>query len=121
MAEPDSFSAFLLEQLAPLGHIAPRRMFGAIGLFHQGVMFAIIADDALYVRVDDGNRDELREAAAEPPLNYTKRGKVIDLSFWRVAEPLLDDRDTLLVWARSALGAARRVAAKRPAKRRRVG
>jgi DNA transformation protein and related proteins len=48
-----------------------------------------------------------------PPLNYEKQGRTIDLSFWRVPERLLDDSDELLIWARAALAAARRVATKR--------
>jgi len=54
-----------------------------------------------------------REAAAEPPLNYEKQGRVIDLAFWRVPERLFDEPEELVAWARAALGAARRVAAKR--------
>jgi TfoX/Sxy family transcriptional regulator of competence genes len=42
-----------------------------------------------------------------------KKGLTIDLAFWRVPERLFDEPDELVVWSRAALGAARRVAAKR--------
>lgn len=112
VASPD-FAAFLREQLEPLGHVVLRRMFGKTGVFCQGVMFAMVADNTLYVRVDDRNRATFAEAASSPPLAYAKRGEMIDLSFWRVPDRLMDEPDELMEWARAALAAAHRVAAKR--------
>ncbi|HZQ36094.1 MAG TPA: TfoX/Sxy family protein [Dehalococcoidia bacterium] len=54
-----------------------------------------------------------KEAEGAPPLSYEKQGRSIDLSFWQAPERLLDEPDELVVWARAALAAARRVAAKR--------
>jgi DNA transformation protein len=108
-----SFAEFLREQLAPLGHVTMRRMFGKTGVFCDGLMFAMVTDNMLYFRVDDGNREEFKEAASVPPLNYRKAGETIDLSFWRAPERLFDEPDELVAWARIALAAAGRVAAKR--------
>jgi len=113
MVASNSFVEFLREQLAPLGHVSVRRMFGKTGLFCDGVMLGMVRDDVLFFRVDDGNRAALKEAKAFPPLNYEKKGGPIDLSFWRAPERLFDDPDELLTWARSAMEAARRVAVKR--------
>ena len=113
MVASDSFAEFLREQLAPLGRLTMRRMFGKTGVFCDGVMFGMVADNTLYFRVDDDNRAVFEEAAAFPPLNYEKKGATIDLSFWRVPERLFDEPDELVTWARAALAAAHRVAAKR--------
>jgi DNA transformation protein and related proteins len=113
MVASDSFAEFLREQLAPLGHVTMRRMFGKTGVFCDGLMLGMVTDNMLYFRVDDGNRDAFKEAEVAPPLNYRKRGSTIDLSFWRAPERLFDEPDELVSWARTALGAARRVAAKR--------
>ena len=59
-----------------------------------------------------------KEAEAFPPLNYEKGGGSIDLAFWRAPERLFDEPDEFLTWARAALGAARRVAAKRSTPKR---
>ncbi|WP_342362129.1 TfoX/Sxy family protein [Terrarubrum flagellatum] len=120
MVASESFSDFLREQLEPLGHITTRRMFGKTGLFCDGLMLGMVRDDALYFRVDDENRVALKEAASEPPLNYRKKGADIDLSFWRVPDRLFDEPDEFLVWGRAALGAARRVAAKREKTTRKI-
>ena len=100
-------------QLAPLGRITVRRMFGKTGVFCDGFMLGMVRDNTLYFRVDDDNRAVFKEAESFPPLNYEKKGGTIDLSFWRAPERLFDETDELVVWARAALAAARRVAMKR--------
>ena len=113
MVASESFAEFLRDQLAPLGHVTMRRMFGKTGVFCDGLMFGMVANDTLYFRVDDHNKAAFKEAASDPPLNYEKQGRTIDLSFWRAPERLLDDPDELVAWARIAMEAARRIAARR--------
>lgn len=113
MVASEGFAEFLREQLAPLGRITMRRMFGKTGVFCGGLMFGMVADNMLYLRVDDHNRAAFKEAESTPPLSYEKKGSTIDLSFWRAPERLFDEPDELVAWARLALAAARRVAARR--------
>ena len=120
MTASDGFAEFLSDQLASLGLITLRRMFGKMGVFCDGFMLGMVSDNTLYFRVDDDNRTAFNEAESFPPLNYEKKGSTIDLSFWRAPERLFDEPDELVTWARAALAAARRVAAKRePTARRR--
>ncbi len=112
VASPE-YAEFLREQLAPLGRIITRGMFGKTGVFCHGVMLGMVTDNTLYLRVDDENRAIFEEARASPPLNYAKKGTLIDLSFWRVPDRLFDEPDELVRWADAALSAARRVARKR--------
>ena len=113
MVASATYAEFLREQLAPLGRVTMRRMFGKTGVFCDGVMIGMVTENTLYFRVDDDNRETFREARSFPPLNYAKKGSTIDLSFWRVPERLFDEPDGLIDWARAALAAAHRVAAKR--------
>ena len=113
MVASDGFAGFLRDQLTPLGRITMRRMFGKTGVFCDGFMLGMVRDNTLYFRVDDDNRAAFKEAESFPPLNYEKKGGTIDLSFWRAPERLFDEPDELVTWARAALTAARRVAAKR--------
>lgn len=113
MVASDSFAGFLRGELAPLGRVTMRRMFGKTGVFCDGLMLGMVRDDTLYFRVDDHNRATFKEAEGFPPLNYEKGGSSIDLAFWRAPERLFDEPDELVAWARAALAAARRVAAKR--------
>jgi DNA transformation protein len=111
----EGFAEFLRELLAPLGRVAMRRMFGSTGLFRDGVLFALVRDDVLYLRVDDGNRAMFGDDPPPVPMSYVKRGQRIELAYWPAPERLLDEPEALLAWARAALGAATRVAAKRTA------
>jgi DNA transformation protein len=122
MVASDGFAGFLRDQLAPLGRITVRRMFGKTGVFCDGFMLGMVRDNTLYFRVDDDNRAVFKEAESFPPLNYEKKGGTIDLSFWRAPERLFDETDELVIWARAALAAARRVAVKkeRTARRRKI-
>src|SRR5262245_38743615 len=113
MVASDGFAEFLREQLAPLGGVTMRRMFGKTGVFCDGLMLGMVRDNTLYFRVDDHNRSAFKEAQSFPPLDYEKQGRTIDLSFWRAPERLFDEPDELVAWARLALAAARRVVAKR--------
>jgi DNA transformation protein and related proteins len=113
MVASETFADFLREQLAPLGGVSLRRMFGKTGVFCDGVMLAMVSENTLYFRVDDQNRATFKEAEAFPPLNYAKKGQTIDLAFWRAPERLFDEPDELMAWARAALAAAHRVAAVR--------
>ena len=83
MVASDDFAEFLREQLAPLGRVTMRRMFGKTGVFCDGLMFGMVTDDTLYFRVDDHNRAAFKEAESFPPLSYEKKGSTIDLSLAR--------------------------------------
>jgi DNA transformation protein len=119
MVATDGFAEFLRDQLAPLGRITMRRMFGKTGVFCDGFMLGMVRDNTLYFRVDDDNREAFKEAESSPPLNYQKKGTTIDLSFWSAPERLFDEPDELIAWAQAALAAARRVAAKSHGRRKR--
>lgn len=110
MPASDSFAEFLFEQFSPLGRITARRMFGKSGLFRDGIMFGMLADDTLYLRGNDQNRETFREAETFPPLNSAKGDGAIDLAFRRVPHRLFDEPDELLTWA---LDAATLIALKR--------
>ena len=56
------FRDYLLELLAPLEGVTARRMFGGGGLYLEDTMFAIVADDVLFLKVDETN-----QATSRPP------------------------------------------------------
>ena len=66
MVASDGFAEFLRDQLAPLGRITMRRMFGKTGVFCDGFMLGMVTDNTLYFRVDDENRAAFHEAESFP-------------------------------------------------------
>jgi hypothetical protein len=67
MVASDTLAEFLREQLAPLGRVTMRRMFGKTGVFCDGVMLGMVTENTLYFRVDDQNRKIFKEARSFPP------------------------------------------------------
>lgn len=121
MRAPDELTAYLLELLAPIGPVSARRMFGGIGLFHNGAMFGLIAREELFFKVGDANRPAY-EAAGEAPFSYpTKHGTHTIGSYWRCPPDLLDDADAFRDWARQAIEAARAASRLKPKSSRERG
>jgi DNA transformation protein len=113
MAVSRAFLEFVLDQLASLDPM-PRRMFSGVGLFHSGVMFGLLVNDTLYLRVDDETREGFVSAGSRP-FSYMRAGREVSLAAYYLApEDLLDRHDDLLQWARDAIGAARRAASRAP-------
>jgi DNA transformation protein and related proteins len=117
MTGRDEFLAHVLDLLAPLGTVAARRMFGGHGLYCDGVFFAILLDSTLYLKADERNRAEFEQAGAEI-FRYSRQGKRVNLNFYRAPEEAMDAPRLMLPWARSALAAALRARAERPARGR---
>ena len=105
-------SDFIAELFAPFGRVTVRRMFGGAGLFTEGLMFGLVFDGAIFLRVDEASIPDFeREGSA--PFVYTRArspGRVgrHSLSYWRLPERLYDDPDELVSWARRALAIAER-------------
>jgi DNA transformation protein len=104
--------------LKPLGALQARRMFGGVGLYLDGVFFALIAAGELYFKVDDGNRAAYERAGAEPFRPYADRPET-SMGYFRVPLEIEEDPRELCAWAQEALGAARRRDAAQGRKRRR--
>ena len=97
----------IAELLAPLGDIRIRRMFSGGGVYCDGVMLGLIADDTLYLKADAESCKRF-EAEGQGPFVTHGRGKPVRMSFWRAPERLHDEPDELQDWARQALAVARR-------------
>jgi DNA transformation protein len=82
-------------------------MFGGYGVYCDGTMFALVADDVLYLKVDEENRGEFERAGAAPFI-YDAKGKRTAMPYFRAPDEALESRDLAAPWARSAYAAALR-------------
>jgi len=99
---------FIHELFAPFRPITMKRMFGGAGLYAEGLMFAIVFDGAIYLRVDAASIPEFEREGSAPfvyPLAKTHAGRP-SRHFWRLPDRLYDDPDELAVWAARALAIA---------------
>jgi DNA transformation protein len=112
------FIGFLHELLEKWGQVTARRMFGCHGLYHQGLMFAIVMDNRLYLKVDALTRPDF-EALGLTPFTYPMKGREVALSYWSAPDAIFDEPSEAVCWARSAWGAAARAQAAKAARPRR--
>jgi DNA transformation protein and related proteins len=104
----------ILELFSEFGRVSVRRMFGGAGIYHDGLMIGLISDGDIYLKADEQTVPDF-EREGLGPFTYGTHKRVMT-SYWRMPERLLDDTDELARWARNALGAARRFAARKPAR-----
>jgi DNA transformation protein len=106
----NEFVEHVLELLAPLGDVSARRMFGGHGIYRDGLMFALVSGDVLYLKADGESRGEFEDAGSEP-FSYMARRRQVILSYWRAPEDALESGDAMQSWARAAFAAALRARA----------
>lgn len=107
LAVSDSFKRFVLDQLADLGDVMPRSMFGGVGLYHRGVFFGIVAGDVLYLKVDDSTRGQYERAGMTPFKPYPNRSGT--MQYYAVPLEVMESSAELARWVRQAVGVAGRV------------
>ena len=99
---------YVLDQLSCLGPIAHKRMFGGVGLYFDGLFFALIDDDIVYFKVDDDTRRRY-EAARTRPFQPGGEGPS-QSGYYSLPINVLEDLDQLKAWANEAVEVARRKA-----------
>jgi DNA transformation protein len=104
---------YVLDQLAQLGEVSSRRMFGGVGLYCDEFFFGLIAEDTLYLRVDDSNRDEFTARNAAPFRPYADRPQ-LSMSYFEAPPEVLEDARQLAEWARRSVAVAQRAPPRAP-------
>jgi DNA transformation protein len=103
---PDPYHEYVRELLAPLGPVTIKRMFGGAGVMVHDVMFALIARDQLYLKVDDALKAALEEEGSEPFRYEKKTGEVAVMAYYAMPDAAADDPEEASAWARRALDVA---------------
>lgn len=101
------FVEYLSEVFAQLGPIQSRKMFEGYGVFYDGVMFGLVADDTLYLKADADTSKYFTERNLTP-FEYDKAGKVMKMSYYLAPEEIYDDSEMAALWAKRAYEVAYR-------------
>ncbi len=92
-------SAALVDDLAPLGEVSARPMFGGFGVFHGSVMFAIVdPQGGCFLRADETTSADFEAAGAE---------RHARMPYWLIPPAVRSDGSELVTWASRALTVAR--------------
>ncbi len=111
MSNGNEFVDETIDRLQLIGPARARRMFGGHGIFLDGRMFALIADNELYLKADADSQHWF-EAEGLPRFSYRKAdGKEFSMSYYLAPESFFEDNDDTRLWAQRAFDAALRAPA----------
>lgn len=116
MSVSDAFQDRARELLSVVSDLRFRKMFGEIGAYSGDLFFAVVAEDAVWLKADDVNEAEFVEAGAPLFVYAEKDGKPMTLRYRRVPDGAWDDEDTARRWVTLGLDAARRARAAKAGK-----
>jgi DNA transformation protein and related proteins len=105
MAVTADFLRYVLDQLAGLGRVTPRRMFGGVGLYHDERFFGLIAGDTLYFKVNDSNRGDY-EARGMHRFRPFPDKPYWSMTYYELPADALEDADECAAWARKSVAIA---------------
>jgi DNA transformation protein and related proteins len=116
MAVTDSYQTFVLEQLARVTTgLRARRMFGGVGIYSNDLFFALIDDDALFLKTDATTRLEFEAHGMGPFRPAGDHGET--MGYHQLPEEILENPDALPRWIEAALSVARQARKRRSPKR----
>ncbi len=107
----NQFIEEMSEVFVEFGAVQARRMFSGYGLFHAGLMFAIVMRDTLYLKADDSNLHYFHERGLGRFM--LADGKELKIGYYAAPAEVLEDRGEAAIWARRSFAAALRAQAKR--------
>ena len=103
----NEFVSHLNEVFRLFGSIHSKQMFGGYGIYHQGSMIGLVANDTLYLKTDALSAPQFSEAGCVP-FEYTKNGTTMKMSYSSAPIELFDDPEMAKDWASLAYAAALR-------------
>lgn len=102
---------YIRELFVGLGDVTIRHMFGGKGIYHHGLIVALVIDGELLLKADRLSAPEFEAAGARQWVYGSQRNRrAAAMPYWSIPERALDDPDELAIWTRRAYEAARRAA-----------
>ncbi len=105
MAVSADFRAYVLEQLGRVAPVTSRSMFGGVGIYSEGLFFALVDDDQVYFKTDDSNRADFERAGMGRFSPFGEDAK--PMQYHELPAELLESPDELRPWVEKSLAVAR--------------
>ena len=116
LTKEQEFVCHVTELMQSIGPVETRRMFGSHGMFLEGLMFALISKNTLFLKADEETKADFLDLGLEV-FAYQRQGKDMALSYYQAPEEALEHVGEMNVWANKAYGAALRKALKNSKRR----
>jgi DNA transformation protein and related proteins len=110
MAFTPEYRAEVEEKLSLVAPIQTKAMFGGVGIYSEGLFFALLAEDKVYLKVSDLNRGDFEAAGMSAFYPYDSP---TPMHYWELPHGLLDRPEELKVWVEKALAVAEQARSKK--------
>ena len=111
-AEEKEFVAYVVELMQSIGPVRAKAMFGGHGIFLEDLMFGLVADSVLFLKVDKQTENNFKVRGLEV-FTYMKKGKEFNMSYYQAPEEVLEEGEEMSYWANMAYSAALRATSKK--------
>ncbi len=119
MKSGPEFIAHIKDLLTETPGIRVRAMFGGHGIFREGLMIALLADDLLYFRANGARGEALRLKGSAQFRPKVRRGRTAGMPYYRAPDDALEDPELTNALAHDAFADALEAdQAKSPTKRK---
>lgn len=106
------FVSYVVDLMQSIGPVYAKSMFGGHGIFLEGLMFGLVADSVLYLKVDAETVDKFKDRGLDA-FTYNKKGRQLTMPYHQAPDEALEDGEEMNLWANKAYAVALRAASKK--------
>jgi DNA transformation protein len=112
----DSYLEFVLERLSITGKVSGKAMFGGHGIYLGDLIFGLVVDGVLYLKVGELNIKDYIQAGMKPFTYEAKSGKPVSMSYWCLPLDILESNEDLPKWVNKSIQVAKSAKLTKPKK-----
>ncbi len=112
----DSYLEFVLERLSVAGKVSGKAMFGGYGIYLGDLIFGLVVDGVLYLKVGESNIKDYIQAGMKPFTYEAKNGKPVSMSYWCLPLDVLESNEDLPKWVNKSIQVAKSAKIAKPKK-----
>jgi DNA transformation protein and related proteins len=105
LAYSTRFAEEILDQLATVDGLTSRKTFSALGLYSSEAIFGLIADETLYLRLDEAGFVDLQRLGGKALRPVERKPEIESSAYVSVPLEIIEHRDALLAWVGRAIEA----------------
>ena len=106
------FASYVVDLMQSIGPVYSKVMFGGHGIFLEALMFGLIADSVLYLKVDAETVNSFKDRGLDA-FTYDKKGKQFTMLYYQAPNEALEDSEEMNIWANRAYAVALNASSKK--------
>ena len=105
LSDDKEFASYVVDLMQSIGPVYSKVMFGGHGIFLDALMFGLIADSVLYLKVDAETVNSFKDRGLDA-FTYEKKGKQFKMLYYQAPDEALEDSEEMNIWANKAYSVA---------------